>query len=116
MTTAKKSVGTVAASFLTAAALALVMPGTSFAINKVDCKQGENYLQIWSHSSSGQKAVTCYANAGSQSFDNWWIDKVSTGNNKFSYRDDNGAVVDLDRHQTKYFPNRPPKVSTITIH
>lgn len=111
----EKAASTVAASVLAAAAFTLTVPGTSFAINEVKCDPNENFVKIWSHPSNGSQSVNCYANAGMQSFDGWFIDKVETGNNTFVYHDNNGDVVQIDKGKTQSFPNRPPKVDDIEI-
>ncbi|WP_254125444.1 beta/gamma crystallin domain-containing protein [Amycolatopsis sp. CA-230715] len=105
----------IAAAAATAAAFTMVVPtGTSFAIDHISCKDGENFLKIWSHLGGGD-SVDCYANKGRIGFGGWWIDKIYTGNNDLVYYDSNGASVRVDRWTTITYPNRPPKVRVIEI-
>ncbi len=100
-----------------AAAAAFTMTGpatTASAINKVTCNPGAGYLKIWSHM-NGRDSVDCYANRGKTNFGNWWVDKISTGNNDVKYYDANGDVVKINRGKTISYPNRPPKVKAIEI-
>ncbi|MFE9369848.1 beta/gamma crystallin domain-containing protein [Streptomyces sp. NPDC006711] len=98
-----------------AAAFTMVMPtGNAFAIDHVECRGGENFLKIWSHS-GGRQSVDCYANRGRTNFGGWWVDKISTGNNDLIYYDANGDSVRIDRWHDITFPNRPPKVNSIEI-
>ncbi|QWF84735.1 beta/gamma crystallin domain-containing protein [Amycolatopsis sp. CA-230715] len=107
----------IAAAAATAAAFTMVVPtGTSFAIDRVTCKDGENFLKIWSHY-NGHNSVACYANKGAVDFGGWWIDKIYTGNNDMVYYDDNPTVPPqrINRWTTITYPNRPPQVSAIEI-
>ena len=111
----KKVVRFTAAAFAVAAALTLGVPGgNAYAIDHVQCVGGENFLKIWSHS-GGRESVDCYANAGRTDFGNWWVDRISTGNNDLIYYDANGDSVKIERWHDITFPNRPPKVSAIQI-
>ncbi|MFD5394336.1 beta/gamma crystallin domain-containing protein [Streptomyces sp. NPDC127097] len=111
----KKVARSVAVAFAAAAAFTVTVPtGNAFAIDKVPCRGGENFLKIWSHS-GGRQSVDCYANAGKISFGGWWVDKISTGNNDLIYYDENGDSVKIERWHEITFPNRPPKVSDIEI-
>lgn len=98
-----------------AAAFTVVMPtSNAFAINEVECRGGENFLKIWSHN-NGRTSVNCYANKGRMSFGNWWVDRISTGNNDLIYYDANGDSVRINRWTDITFPSRPPKVKDIEI-
>lgn len=99
-----------------AAAFTVVMPtGNAFAIDHVECRGGENFLKIWSHSGDGRSSVDCYANKGRTGFGNWWVDRISTGNNDLVYYDANGDSVRINRWTDITFPHRPPKVKDIEI-
>ncbi|QHC29659.1 MULTISPECIES: beta/gamma crystallin domain-containing protein [unclassified Streptomyces] len=105
------------AAMALAAAAALVVSGPSgsaFAIDHVECRGGENFLKIWSHS-GGSQSVDCYANRGRTNFGGWWVDRISTGNNDLIYYDANGDSVRIGRWHDISFPNRPPKVNSIEI-
>ncbi|WP_410659870.1 beta/gamma crystallin domain-containing protein [Amycolatopsis sp. lyj-112] len=111
----KKARRIVAAAAAAAAVFTLAVPtGTSFAIDRIPCKDGENFLKIWSHLGGGT-SVDCYANRGRISFGGWWIDRISTGNNDLVYYDSNGSDVRINRWTDISFPNRPPKVRVIEI-
>ncbi|MEV5594988.1 beta/gamma crystallin domain-containing protein [Streptomyces sp. NPDC052496] len=116
MLSKKKRVGrSVAVAFAAAAAFTMTMPtGSAYAIDKVECRGGENFLKIWSHS-GGRQSVDCYANRGRTNFGGWWVDKISTGNNDLIYYDANGDSVRINRWTEITFPNRPPKVNSIEI-
>ncbi|MFI2234662.1 beta/gamma crystallin domain-containing protein [Streptomyces chrestomyceticus] len=111
-----KRVGrSVAVAFAAAALFTVTMPtGNAFAINKVECRGGENFLKIWSHSGN-RHSVDCYANRGRMSFGSWWVDRIYTGNNDLIYYDDNGDSVRVNRWTDISYPNRPPKVKDIEI-
>ncbi|MEV5986118.1 beta/gamma crystallin domain-containing protein [Streptomyces sp. NPDC052051] len=112
---AKKVARSMAVAFAAAVTITMVMPtGNAFAIDHIPCRAGENYLKIWSHS-GGRDSVDCYANRGRTSFGNWWVDKISTGNNDLIYYDANGDSVKIERWHEITFPNRPPKVKDIEI-
>ncbi|MEU3566922.1 beta/gamma crystallin domain-containing protein [Kitasatospora sp. NPDC036755] len=111
----KKIVSSVTAAFAAAAVLTVAVPsGNAFAIDHVECRGGENFLKIWSHS-DGRQSVDCYANAGRTSFGNWWVDRISTGNNDLIYYDANGDSVRIPRWTDITYPNRPPLVKDIEI-
>ncbi|WP_406134594.1 beta/gamma crystallin domain-containing protein [Streptomyces sp. NBC_01089] len=111
----KKATRSAAVALAVAAAFTVTMPASNaFAIDKVACRGGENFLKIWSHS-GGTQRVDCYANRGKTSFGGWWVDKISTGNNDLIYYDNNGDSVKVDRWHEISFPNRPPKVNAIEI-
>jgi Beta/Gamma crystallin len=111
----KSKVARISAMAVAAAAtLTMVVPGTALAIDHIPCRAGENYLKIWSHA-GGNDSVDCYANRGRTDFYNWWVDKISTGNNDLIYTDDNGDSVRVDRWHEITYPNRPPKVKYIEI-
>ncbi|WP_243793042.1 beta/gamma crystallin domain-containing protein [Saccharopolyspora gloriosae] len=96
----KKGASTAVAALAAAAAFSMVGPaGTAFAIDKVECTPGENFLKIWSHSPTlpPQDSVDCYANGGKTEFGGWWVDRISTGNNAVILYDNNGD-------QTRYEP------------
>ncbi|MFG2720093.1 beta/gamma crystallin domain-containing protein [Streptomyces sp. NPDC048416] len=111
----KRLVRSAAVACAAAAAFTMVMPtGNAFAIDHVQCRGGENFLKIWSHS-GGRQSVDCYANRGRTDFGGWWVDKISTGNNDLIYFDANGDSVKIERWHEISFPNRPPKVNAIEI-
>ncbi|WP_030911271.1 beta/gamma crystallin domain-containing protein [Streptomyces sp. NRRL F-5126] len=110
----KRVARALAVSLATAAALTICTSGNAYAINHVECRGGEHFLKIWSHS-GGRQSVDCYANAGRTDFGNWWVDKISTGNNDLIYYDANGDSVKIKRWTVMTFPNRPPKVKSIEI-
>ncbi|MFD8755954.1 beta/gamma crystallin domain-containing protein [Kitasatospora sp. NPDC059577] len=111
----KKIVSTVTAAFAAAAAFTVAVPsGNAFAIDHIECRGGENFLKIWSHN-GGSQSVDCYANAGRTSFGDWWVDRISTGNNDLIYYDANGDSVKIPRWTDISFPNRPPLVRSIEI-
>ncbi|PNE40916.1 MULTISPECIES: beta/gamma crystallin domain-containing protein [Streptomyces] len=111
----KKAARSVGVAFAAAATLTLAVPaGDAFAIDHVECRGGENFLKIWSHS-DGRDSVDCYANRGRTDFGGWWVDKISTGNNDLIYYDENGDSVKIERWHDITFPNRPPKVTAIEI-
>ncbi|MFF4498516.1 beta/gamma crystallin domain-containing protein [Streptomyces sp. NPDC001546] len=89
--------------------------GNAFAIDHVECRGGEDFLKIWSHSGDGRSSVDCYANKGRTGFGSWWVDRISTGNNDLIYFDANGDSVRINRWTDITFPNRPPKVDSIEI-
>lgn len=91
----KRGVSTAVAAFAAAAAFSMVGPvGTAFAIDRVECTPGENFLKIWSHSPTNRAdSVACYANGGKTSFEGWWVDRISTGNNAVILYDANGDQV-----------------------
>ncbi|MYT20113.1 oxidoreductase [Streptomyces sp. SID7760] len=103
-----------AVALAAAASLTLTLPGNAFAIDHVECRGGENFLKIWSHS-GGRDSVDCYANNGRIGFGGWWVDRISTGNNDLIYYDANGDSVRINRWTDITFPNRPPKVDSIEI-
>ncbi|MFD9597330.1 beta/gamma crystallin domain-containing protein [Kitasatospora sp. NPDC086009] len=104
-----------AVALATATAFTITLPsGNAYAINHVECVGGEDFLKIWSHL-DGRQSVDCYANAGRTSFGNWWVDRISTGNNDLIYYDANGDSVRIDRWHDITFPNNPPKVKDIQI-
>ncbi|KPI06004.1 hypothetical protein OV450_3879 [Actinobacteria bacterium OV450] len=103
-----------AVAFVAAASLTLTLPGNAFAIDHVECRGGENFLKIWSHS-DGRQSVDCYANKGRIGFGGWWVDKISTGNNDLIFYDANGDSVRINRWTEITYPNRPPKVNSIEI-
>ncbi|KRV50571.1 oxidoreductase [Wenjunlia vitaminophila] len=112
---AKRVARSVTVAFAAAAAFTMTVPsGNAFAIDHVQCRGGENFLKIWSHS-GGRQSVDCYANRGKTSFGGWWVDKISTGNNDLIYYDANGDSVKIERWREITFPNRPPKVNAIEI-
>lgn len=93
----------------------MAMPtGNAFAIDHVECRGGENFLKIWSHI-DGRSSVDCYANKGRTNFGNWWVDRISTGNNDLIYYDANGDSVRINRWTDITFPSRPPLVKDIEI-
>ncbi|MEU9098445.1 beta/gamma crystallin domain-containing protein [Streptomyces sp. NPDC048361] len=111
----KRIVRSATVAVAAAAAFTVVMPtGNAFAIDHVECRGGENFLKIWSHS-GGRQSVDCYANKGRTDFGGWWVDRISTGNNDLIYFDANGDSVRIDRWHDITFPNRPPKVNSIEI-
>ncbi|MCX5384440.1 beta/gamma crystallin domain-containing protein [Streptomyces sp. NBC_00083] len=111
----KRIVRSATVAVAAAAAFTVVMPtGNAFAIDHVECRGGENFLKIWSHS-GGRQSVDCYANKGRTDFGGWWVDRISTGNNDLIYFDANGDSVRIDRWHDITFPNRPPKVKSIEI-
>ncbi|MFI2608711.1 beta/gamma crystallin domain-containing protein [Kitasatospora sp. NPDC018619] len=111
----KKLVTSATAALAAAAALTVAVPsGNAFAIDHVECRGGENFLKIWSHNGNRQ-SVDCYANAGRTSFGNWWVDRISTGNNDLIYYDANGDSVRIPRWTDITYPNRPPLVKDIEI-
>ncbi|MEU9141062.1 beta/gamma crystallin domain-containing protein [Streptomyces sp. NPDC048404] len=110
----KRFVRSAAVAFVAAASLVLTVPGDAFAIDHVECRGGESFLKIWSHSGSTQ-SVDCYANRGRTGFGGWWVDKISTGNNDLIYYDANGDSVRINRWTEISFPHRPPKVDSIEI-
>ncbi|MEV7561056.1 beta/gamma crystallin domain-containing protein [Streptomyces sp. NPDC048331] len=110
----KRFARSAAVAFAATAALTLAVPGNAFAIDHVECRGGENFLKIWSHS-DGRQSVDCYANKGRTGFGGWWVDKISTGNNDLIYYDANGDSVRINRWTEITFPNRPPKVDSIEI-
>lgn len=104
-----------AMAFAAAATLTMAVPtGNAYAIDHVECRGGEDFLKIWSHS-GGTTSVDCYANRGRTGFGGWWVDKISTGNNDLIYYDANGDSVKIERWHEITFPNRPPKVVSIEI-
>ncbi|MFJ1581185.1 beta/gamma crystallin domain-containing protein [Streptomyces sp. NPDC088147] len=103
-----------AVSLAAVTALTVSTSGNAYAIDHVECRGGENFLKIWSHS-GGRQSVDCYANRGRTSFGGWWVDKISTGNNDLIYYDANGDSVRINRWTEISFPNRPPKVNSIEI-
>ncbi|NEA40670.1 beta/gamma crystallin domain-containing protein [Streptomyces sp. SID11385] len=111
----RKTVRSTVVAFAAATALAATLPtGNAYAIDHIPCRAGENYLKIWSHL-NGKDSVDCYANKGKISFGNWWVDRISTGNNDLIYSDANGDSVRVNRWTDITYPNRPPKVSYIEI-
>ncbi|MFB6824364.1 beta/gamma crystallin domain-containing protein [Streptomyces virginiae] len=110
----KKVFRSAAVAFVAAASLTITIPGNAYAIDHVECRGGENFLKIWSHS-DGRQSVDCYANKGRTGFGGWWVDKISTGNNDLIYYDANGDSVRINRWTEITFPNRPPKVNSIEI-
>ncbi|WP_424216909.1 beta/gamma crystallin domain-containing protein (plasmid) [Streptomyces sp. BI20] len=110
----KRAVRSVTVAVAAAAALTMTVPGNAFAIDHIECRGGENYLKIWSHL-DGRTSVDCYANKGRTDFGNWWVDRISTGNNDLIYYDANGDSVRVNRWTDISFPNRPPKVKSIEI-
>ncbi|MFB7383280.1 beta/gamma crystallin domain-containing protein [Kitasatospora purpeofusca] len=110
----KKLMSVAAATFAAAAAFTVAVPNNAFAINHIECRGGEDYLKIWSHS-GGSQSVDCYANAGRTDFGNWWVDRISTGNNDLIYYDANGDSVRINRWTDITFPNHPPQVKSIEI-
>ncbi|EMD22649.1 beta/gamma crystallin domain-containing protein [Amycolatopsis azurea] len=116
MISSKKSAGRIAAMAAAAAAMfSMVVPtGTSFAIDHIPCRAGENFLKIWSHL-DGRDSVDCYANRGRIGFGGWWVDKIETGNNDLIYSDANGDSVRVNRWTIITYPNRPPRVNYIEI-
>ncbi|WP_414941489.1 beta/gamma crystallin domain-containing protein [Amycolatopsis sp. cmx-11-51] len=111
----KKASRIMAVAAAAAATFTMLVPtGTSLAIDHIPCKEGENYLKIWSHLGGGS-SVDCYANRGRINFGGWWIDRISTGNNDLVYYDSNGSDVRINRWTDISFPNRPPKVRVIEI-
>ncbi|WP_239010302.1 beta/gamma crystallin domain-containing protein [Streptomyces sp. 769] len=74
-----------------------------------------NERPIWKFGSDGRDSVDCYANRGRTDFDEWWVDRISTGDNDLIYYDENGDSVKIERWHDITFPNRPPKVSAIEI-
>ncbi|MFD5465948.1 beta/gamma crystallin domain-containing protein [Kitasatospora sp. NPDC127059] len=110
----KKIVSSLTAALAAAAAFTVAVPSNAYAIDHVECRGGENFLKIWSHS-DGRNSVDCYANAGRMSFGSWWVDRISTGNNDLIYYDANGDSVKIPRWTDISYPNRPPKVKDIEI-
>ncbi|MFE4588214.1 beta/gamma crystallin domain-containing protein [Streptomyces laurentii] len=111
----KRVARSMAMAFAAAATITLTMPaGNAYAIDHVECRGGEDFLKIWSHS-GGRDSVDCYANRGRTDFGGWWVDKISTGNNDLIYYDANGDSVKIERWHEITFPNRPPKVNSIEI-
>lgn len=109
------TVRTLAMALAAAGAFTLVGPaGSASAIDHVTCDPDRGYLKIWSHL-NGRDSVDCYANRGKTNFGNWWVDKISTGNNVVKYYDANGDVVKIDRNKVISYPNRPPKVKAVEI-
>ncbi|MGW2679197.1 beta/gamma crystallin domain-containing protein [Streptomyces sp. NPDC001436] len=115
LTTSQRLVRSAAVAFAAAASLTLTVPGNAFAIDHVECRGGEDFLKIWSHSGDGRSSVDCYANKGRTGFGSWWVDRISTGNNDLIYFDANGDSVRINRWTDITFPNRPPKVDSIEI-
>ncbi|MFF8828071.1 beta/gamma crystallin domain-containing protein [Streptomyces sp. NPDC015131] len=112
----KKAVRSAVVAVSAAAAFTVMLPaGNAYAINEVECRGGENFLKIWSHSGGGRHSVDCYANRGRMDFGGWWVDRISTGNNDLIYYDANGDSVRINRWTDITFPNRPPKVNSIEI-
>lgn len=101
-------------SLAAATAFTFGMSGNASAIDHVECRGGADFLKIWSHN-GGTQSVDCYANAGRTGFGNWWVDRISTGNNDLIYYDANGDSVRIDRWHDITFPNNPPKVKDIEI-
>ncbi|MEV0323100.1 beta/gamma crystallin domain-containing protein [Streptomyces sp. NPDC050658] len=111
----KRVTRSVVVALAATAAVTMAMPtGNAFAIDHVECRGGESFLKIWSHS-GGRTSVDCYANKGRTSFGNWWVDRISTGNNDLIYFDENGDSVRINRWTDITFPNRPPRVKDIEI-
>ncbi|MEU8461650.1 beta/gamma crystallin domain-containing protein [Streptomyces sp. NPDC029003] len=110
----KRFLRSAAVVFAAAASLTMTIPGNAYAIDHVECRGGENYLKIWSHS-GGSQSVDCYANRGRTGFGGWWVDKISTGNNDLIYYDANGDSIRINRWTEISFPNRPPQVNSIEI-
>ncbi|MFJ7206117.1 beta/gamma crystallin domain-containing protein [Streptomyces sp. NPDC098789] len=110
----KRFLRSAAVAFVAAASFTLTIPGNAYAIDHVECRGGESFLKIWSHS-GGSDSVDCYANKGRTDFGGWWVDKISTGNNDLIYYDANGDSVRINRWTEITFPNRPPKVNSIEI-
>lgn len=113
LTSKKTTRRVLAAAAAAAAAFSLLVPtGTSFAIDPIPCRDGENFLKIWSHL-GGSSSVDCYADRVRIGFGGWWIDRISTGNNDLIYYDSNGADVRINRWTDITSPDRPPKVRVI---
>ncbi|MFJ2903240.1 beta/gamma crystallin domain-containing protein [Streptomyces sp. NPDC087212] len=111
----KKVARAAAVTFAAAAAFTMVASTSpAFAIDHVECRGGESFLKIWSHSGSRQ-SVDCYANRGRTSFGDRWVDRISTGNNDLIYYDANGDSVKIPRWTDIKYPNRPPKIKDIEI-
>ncbi|MFE4517022.1 beta/gamma crystallin domain-containing protein [Kitasatospora sp. NPDC056783] len=112
----KKIVTSLTVAFAAAAAFTVAVPsGNAFAIDHVPCDGNRNdFLKIWSHL-DGRDSVDCYANGGRTSFGNWWVDRISTGNNDLVYYDANGDSVKVPRWTDITYPNRPPLVKDIEI-
>lgn len=112
-TTTKKVRRSAAVVLATAAAFTLAGPvGSAHAINKVECRGGENFLKIYSHS-GGTDHVTCFANAGRTDFDAW-VDKIETGNNTVIYKDANGDSVKIEKNHV-YDPKNAAHVVAVEI-
>lgn len=102
-----------AVALATAAAFTLAGPvGSAHAINRVECRGGENFLKIYSHS-GGTDHVTCFANAGKTRF-NAWVDKIETGNNTVIFKDANGDSVKIEKNHV-YKPKNAAHVVNIEI-
>jgi hypothetical protein len=108
-----------------AAVMTAVIPaGTAHAIDRVSCGPSD-YLKVDVHyeGNSGRVDTSfCFANKGVYDFTRErptekpvWVDKISTGNNRIKYYDNNGAVVEYSKHFIITFPNNPPRVNQIEI-
>ncbi|WP_234307525.1 MULTISPECIES: beta/gamma crystallin domain-containing protein [unclassified Streptomyces] len=103
---------------------AVIPAGTAHAIDQVSCGPSD-YLKVDFHyeGPSGQvHTAYCFANRGVHDFTHsWpmqtsvWVDKISTGNNKVKYYDNNGDVVTYSKNFIITFPNKPPLVDRIEI-
>ena len=112
----KKAARTMVPAIAAAAAFTMVMPtGTAFAINKTSCTSSEPFLRIHSHNKWGQQSEDCYANAGKTGFGGWWVDEISTGNNRVKLYDHNGSVVTLPAHRDEQYP-QAKKIDSIEIY
>ncbi|MER5971180.1 beta/gamma crystallin domain-containing protein [Streptomyces sp. NPDC002055] len=106
MVSGKMKAARILATGLAAAGMfTLIGPSGSAAAEQVPCRDGENFLKIWSHGSR-HNGESCWANAGVYKIDGW-VDRVSTGNNDITMYDFNGAVVDVNRWNDISYPNRP---------
>ncbi|MGW1146267.1 beta/gamma crystallin domain-containing protein [Streptomyces sp. NPDC002454] len=112
----KRITRSLAVTIAATAAVTIAMPaGNAYAINEVPCGNRTDFLKVWSHHAWGPTSVDCYANGGKIAFGNWWVDRISTGNNDIIYHDANGSKVRINRWTDISFPNRPPQVSHFEI-
>ncbi|MCX5077649.1 beta/gamma crystallin domain-containing protein [Streptomyces sp. NPDC054949] len=76
---------------MAAASLTVATTPQASAIDNVPCSTGEF---LWVHVNlpyrDNSDETWCYANAGAQDFSKqWWVTRISTGNNRVQYRDGN---------------------------
>lgn len=100
-----KLVGAAAAA---AALGAILLPAPAASAAEVTCGD-PNFVRVTYHTVAPiPQQYTCFAGAGWNSFVGnvgftSWMDEIRTGNNDVTFRDCNGALVDVPRRLTLHF-------------